>query len=99
MNLQETIDQVAYMLYSKKFDEVKNTEAIDHRQRVLEMAAELYAKSMAAKAWDDACEAQIKNCLKEYMRIDLAISSQKFITIGDEIIPIEIAPKPKNPYK
>lgn len=47
MTFSEAKDQAAYTLYSKKFIEVENSEAVDHRLRTVEYAAELYARQVA----------------------------------------------------
>lgn len=50
MTLEQAKDRAAYLMYSKRFDEITNTDAVDHRLRTMEKAAELYGRAK----WDEA---------------------------------------------
>ena len=73
MTLQEAKERVALLLYSKRFDEIQNSDAIDHRLRAMEHAAELYARSK----WDEACEAMKGRICDVYgMNVDQATNPE-----------------------
>lgn len=69
-----------YTCVSIKYeDAIKAVEEISN-------AAELYARSMAAQAWEEACEAQIKLCAED-------LPERWLINM------VKDTPKPINPYK
>jgi len=57
-------------------------------------AAELYARSMAAQAWEDACDAQKQSCADQFL--DSIEAKVRQPQAKEYCIK---APKPINPYK
>lgn len=62
MTFEEAKQRISFNLYSRRFEEVQNSEYIDHRLRVVELAADLYARAK----WDEACDAQKERLRKSF---------------------------------
>lgn len=82
LTFEEAKDQVAMKRHNVKFAYLM----LKYDRQVMEEAAELYARSMAAQAWEEACEAQIKLCAED-------LPERWLINM------VKDTPKPINPYK
>lgn len=86
MTFEQAKDQVAKAKYHSNYRDFEEVyyDDYDAVHNLLKEAAELYAKSYGESKWDEACEAQRKNC---------SDASRIFKFAGPEII--MNAPKPK----